>query len=798
MKKVIQPLILVFLLFSYNFSQAESITELYIQLDRTHVYSVNSDNSTAGVEARVRDKVSKKAKFYQNDKVVSTDRLMVIGKEENGREIYRQVVDNPLLMHAETFNPKTGEIESAEEIVRDKGTLRLDIPDQLDIQTLELNTIHKQGSSYQFNLLQRIKLEKSHAASSLNMDAQADNGIFSVTQSGDSQNRVDLVLLSEGYTASELGKFEEDVRQIVDGYFKENIYNEYKNHFNVWRVEVASNQSGAGNGQPIDTKFGGYRNCYNIERLLCVDEDKVMNYLKSIMPANAMDKILVVVNTEDYGGSGGQVAAISLAPESIYLALHEMGHSFANLADEYAIGDCRRYEPNKANATADSTGAKWQHWSDVDTNIGVYEGSMYCARDMYRPTQNSMMKELGQPFYAVNESEIVRRIYSFVEVIDAVSPEQTDISMNMGESKEFTIMPVDTASNTVQTIWYLNDQQVGEGSNFIFNSSNYQEGVYNLKAVTSDETSHVIKDPNQLLVSQYTWIINLGESAPTCIEAPATPSGLTTGDIDSMSFSFNWDRVSTAESYRTDIWNESDSKWEVLEETTDTSVSMTGLEPGSTQWVRVSARNTCGDSNPSEYITVQLINRQTCSRPPGIPGAFTASGVTNGRFTLSWSQADGASTYRIQKWTGREWQDYQDTDVTSLIITSTRGGITEYYSVYALNQCGGGPSTNWLMVVIPQKHSCTSAPAKPTGLQASYIDPTQFGLSWPKVAGATQYEVQTWDGYAGIWKSYQSTQQHDVDFYQLQRGSIYYSRIVAKNSCGSSTPSDYLAVRLPQ
>ncbi|WP_246841010.1 M64 family metallopeptidase [Hahella sp. CCB-MM4] len=777
------------------------MTELHIQLDRTQIFSANPNDISAGVRASVKERVAKQAKYFQDDDVVSTDQLMVIGKDADGREVYRHVVDNPLLVHAEVFNPDTGELETAEEIVKDSGTLRLDVPNQKDIQTLELNTIEKQDSGYQFNLIQRIELGKSQAfqaEAQVTMEAQAANGVYSIFKTGDSENRVDLVLLSEGYTSSDLSKFEEDARKIVEGYFAEDIYKEYKNHFNVWRVEVPSNQSGAGYGSPIDTKFGAYFNCYNIDRLLCVDESKVLSYLRSVVPSNAMDKVLVVVNTEKYGGAGGQVATMSLASQAIDLALHELGHSFAKLADEYDYGTCRVYEPDNANATADRSGTKWQHWTNVDANIGVYEGAMYCANGMYRPSQTSMMKVLGEPFYAVNESEIVRRIYGKVNVIDAKDPVQTDISMNKGEARNFTITPVDTTSHTVKTLWYLNDQQIGEGSTFSFNSGKYQEGAYKLKAVSADKTSHVIKDPDQLLVSQNTWTINLGDGGSTCDEAPATPTGLASADVGSTSFSFSWSPVSNAESYRADIWNESASKWDVLKETTDATVSVTGLEAGSTQWVRVAAKNACGDSNPSDYITVELTDSQDCTQPPGVPGAFAASDVNNGSFTLSWSAAEGASSYTVQKWTGWAWQDHQETNATSLGITATRKGSTEYYRVYAKNQCGSGQATSWIKVEIPAQKSCSAAPAKPTGLRTPYLYSTWYRLDWPKVAEATQYEVQVWDGYSRAWKTHTTTESNYVDFRQLQSGYNYYPRVVAKNACGASAPSSYLSVTLPR
>ncbi|WP_020407121.1 M64 family metallopeptidase [Hahella ganghwensis] len=798
LERLFIPLILLCL---SVFATAESITELQIQLERTQIYSANPGNLAAGVSASVTEKVAKQAKYYEDDEIVSTDQLMVIGKDADNQIVYRQVVDNPLLLHAESFNPDTGEIETAEEIVKDSGTLRLEVPDQKNIRTLELNTIDKQDNGYQFNLLQRINLGKNHKATmseSVSLQAQGANGVFSVFQTGESENRADLVLLSEGYTASDLAKFEADVQNIVEGYFDEDIYKEYKNHFNVWRVEVASNQSGAGNGSPIDTKFGAHFNCYNIERLLCVDESKVLSYLRSVMPANAMDKVLVVVNTEKYGGAGGQVATMSLAPQAIDLALHELGHSFAKLADEYDYGTCRVYEPDNANATADSSGAKWRHWSDIDANIGVYEGAMYCPSGMYRPSNTSMMKVLGQPFYAVNESEIVRRIYGRVDVIDAVEPVQSDIAMNKGESRDFNVTPVDTTSRTVSTQWYVNDQKVGDGASFTFNSSQYQEGVYTLKVVSADKTSRVIKDPDQLLVAQNVWTINLGDSGSTCDEAPATPSGLATTDVGSTSFSFSWNTVSTAESYRTDIWNESASRWDTLKVTTDTAVTATDLEAGSTQWVRVAAKNACGESSPSGYITVELTDNQDCTQAPGTPGAFAASDVSNGRFTLSWSAADGATSYTVQKWTGWEWQDHQETDSTSLTLTATNKGTTYYYRVYGKNQCGNGQATNWIKVEIPEEKSCSTPPAKPTGLRTPYLYSTWYRLDWPKVDGATQYEVQTWDGYSRTWKSHTTTEQNYVDFYNLQGGYTYYPRVVAKNACGASSPSNYLSVTLPR
>ena len=100
---------------------------------------------------------------------------------------------------------------------------------------------------------------------------------------------------------------------------------------------------------------------------------------------------LVTVNDTKYGGSGGSFAVYaggnSSAPE---LAMHELGHSFSNLADEYE-GNTGAYfgpEPAEVNVTKDAGGAKWSHWLGYEQpgigTIGAYEGGRYYSRDECR------------------------------------------------------------------------------------------------------------------------------------------------------------------------------------------------------------------------------------------------------------------------------------------------------------------------------------------------------------------------------------------------------------------------------
>ena len=158
---------------------------------------------------------------------------------------------------------------------------------------------------------------------------------------GSSINRLDLVVMGDGYTAAELasGKYASDVAAAMNGFFTEPPYNEYSPYFNVYRVEVASAESGVDHparGVLRNTALDAAYDCAGITRLICVNTSKVNAILASSLPApTARDLILVLVNDPEYGGSGGAVAVSSTHSAAVQLVLHEVGHTLAQLADEY-------------------------------------------------------------------------------------------------------------------------------------------------------------------------------------------------------------------------------------------------------------------------------------------------------------------------------------------------------------------------------------------------------------------------------------------------------------------------------
>lgn len=92
--------------------------------------------------------------------------------------------------------------------------------------------------------------------------------------------------------------------------------------------------------------------------------------------------MLIISNDKKYGGAGGSTATMSKHQAGLKVALHEVGHSFGKLADEYDYGSCRtKEEPTEVNITVDPTGSKWKHWRGTGTiNDKAYEGGNYCSK----------------------------------------------------------------------------------------------------------------------------------------------------------------------------------------------------------------------------------------------------------------------------------------------------------------------------------------------------------------------------------------------------------------------------------
>lgn len=300
-----------------------------------------------------------------------------------------------------------------------------------------------------FTLYQRIR-ETGRFVSMLEFDIDpADRHIipgpdnsFTVTpllHSGISAHKVDLVFAGEGYTAAQLPKLREDAMKITDYFFSMEPYASRKDDFNVWLVESVSGEQGSDipqDGIWHDTLMDSMFDTFYIDRYLTVtDQTKIA----SAVSGAPVDAVFVIVNDSKYGGAGiyGSYAmGTSDNVRSLPVTIHEFGHSFAGLGDEYYDSEVAYedyypagIEPWEPNITTMADfGAKWQDMIKEGTPVptpndstykgvtGCFEGAGYMTYGCFRPYfECRMLNNTAPGFCPVCQRAINRMIDSYTK-----------------------------------------------------------------------------------------------------------------------------------------------------------------------------------------------------------------------------------------------------------------------------------------------------------------------------------------------------------------------------------------------
>ena len=251
-----------------------------------------------------------------------------------------------------------------------------------------------------------------------------------IRSTGTPSARVDLVIVAEGYTAAERDKFLSDANAFTSYMLAvsgtnstlNDPFGTYASLVNASAVFVASNQSGySTETATVDTAFGA-RAYLSDGRLVYGDESRVFDALSSI-GADGKDIIIVLINSDKYGGAGGSVAWTTAGnPSSYEVALHEIGHSFARLQDEYADPALTDRFPldglvsGHVATTNDPALVPWKDWigfrDALGTVVGVYEGGYYRSTGVWRATETSKMLYLDTAFSAPQKEAFIDRFYA--------------------------------------------------------------------------------------------------------------------------------------------------------------------------------------------------------------------------------------------------------------------------------------------------------------------------------------------------------------------------------------------------
>ena len=258
------------------------------------------------------------------------------------------------------------------------------------------------------------------------------NKVVEILSNGDSSNKADLVFLAEGYTEDEMDKFEADAKRFTKTLFDTPPFGKYKADFNVWAVCVPSQESGmdvSGDGVWKNTALNSGYYTFGIDRYLTSQDLKPIRDAVWDVPCDA---IFILVNSDTYGGGGMyNFYAMSTANNELtsVVFVHEFGHSFAGLADEYFQSEVAyndfynlKYEPWEPNITTlVDFDKKWKDLLPKNTPIptplddkfkdktGVFEGGGYLSKGIYRPLDNCMMRNY-HPFCPACQRGITQMI----------------------------------------------------------------------------------------------------------------------------------------------------------------------------------------------------------------------------------------------------------------------------------------------------------------------------------------------------------------------------------------------------
>lgn len=335
----------------------------------------------------------------------------------------------------------------------------------------------------------------------------AERGIWNfetILESGPSSNRIDLVFVGDGYRANQLATFRAHTANAMGDMFALEPFSAYASFFNVHRVDVISNESGVDNdpsqGVWRDTALDMAFWCSGIERLLCVNVNKAVQAAYS---APAVDQIGALANSTKYGGAGytdSNLATCSGGNSSApQVMIHEFGHSIGDLADEYEYGGPAVYtgperpEPNASihdAAEMSALNTKWTSWlgstqAGFDSPVATYQGAVYSVQGVYRPSPNSMMRNLGRPFNLPSSEALIINFYDFVRPIDDATP----AGAILGPDDLVFVSPVEPIGHDLDIEWRLDQTPIELSDPEIsLCPLQLQPGVYVLSVTVIDNT----------------------------------------------------------------------------------------------------------------------------------------------------------------------------------------------------------------------------------------------------------------------------------------------------------------------
>lgn len=255
-------------------------------------------------------------------------------------------------------------------------------------------------------------------------------------KSGELDKCIDVAILAEGYTPDEMETFYQDATIACESLFSHEPFKSMKKRFNIVAVASPSQDSGVSVPRLGDwkhTAVGSHFSTFYSDRYLTTTHVKAIHDALAGIP---YEHIIILANTEEYGGGGiynSYTLTTAHHPKFRPVVVHEFGHSFGGLADEYFYDndvmtdtyplDVEPWEQNIS--TRINFAAKWEDMlakgtpvpTPTDMNkkypVGVYEGGGYSAKGIYRPSDDCRMRTNEYPTFCPVCQRAIRRVIEF-------------------------------------------------------------------------------------------------------------------------------------------------------------------------------------------------------------------------------------------------------------------------------------------------------------------------------------------------------------------------------------------------
>ena len=488
--------------------------------------------------------------------------IVVTLEGAKGGDVFRTIVDLPRWVRAEFHGDKPGDAIEGQAFPVDEAVFVVRVP--AIAGTTLVVADERAAEPGRFDVAGLVAHTPQVALDAL--AAQVED----LRITGSSANRVDWLILGDGYTATQHAQFINDVQNLVATFFEISPYAEYANYINVRALFVPSAEAGADhppyvagcsqqdagysccgdwsmqadplNGTFVNTAFSSSYCRQNLHRLMGVDSSAV--YAAAAAAPN-YDQIMVLVNDKTYGGAGGTFSIVSMHEQSVQVAQHEYGHSFARLADEYEspypgywlCSDTSSGWPCEANVTDVFTRSqiKWLPWISPSTpiptvpqwgavysrTVGLFEGARYQSAGLYRSGQNCIMRNLGAPFCRVPAQAYVLRLYQGgwgtpwdgIRLIEPGSAQPRASVICVTHPATLTLSAAilqPTGSPSVAISWLIDNAPVpgAVGAVFTYTTSAARQDLVRITLRVEDRTALVHPAmAGSALVSTHTWIV---------------------------------------------------------------------------------------------------------------------------------------------------------------------------------------------------------------------------------------------------------------------------------------------------